>query len=109
MGQIAGQRFRETSAHRVNFHRRLAAAELHRAHSVEGEIRRGRQGLEKVFGNQKFLAILVAEGLDTGRRIQHISVESDLALDLAYLDSGDFADIAPGFEFRDETIELSLK
>jgi len=60
----------------------------------------------QIFGNEEFLSILVTEALDACRRIEHVPMKGDFALDLAHFNSGHFTDIAPGFKFWDKTGKL---
>ena len=83
----------------------MPAAKLHVAHEMESEVGRGRQGLVQVFGDEEFLAVLVAEGLGARGRVEHIPMEGNFALDLADFDPGDFADVTPGFELRDKAVK----
>jgi hypothetical protein len=80
----------------------LPTAKLHVAHEMESEVGGGWKGLVQVFGDKEFLAILVAEGLGARSRVEHIPMKGNFALDLADFDSGDFADVTPGFELRDK-------
>ena len=83
----------------------MAAAKLHVAHEMEGEVWGWREGLVQVFGDEQFLAVLVAEGLSARGRVEHIPMEGDFALDLPDFYSGDFADVAAGFELWDKAVK----